>query len=68
MIERTVPLALDELAQLVSRRLSPSESLSQLVNLIQQAFASDVCSVYLVEPNRAHLVLAATIGLLPDAV
>ena len=35
MIERTVPLTLDELAQLVSRRLSPAETLDQLVQLIQ---------------------------------
>jgi len=31
--------------------------------VIQQRFRSDVCSVYLVEPDRLHLVLSATIGL-----
>ncbi|MFO0818600.1 MAG: alpha-glucan family phosphorylase [Pirellulales bacterium] len=68
MIERTVPVTLDELAHLVSGRLSPSDALGQLVQMIQQAFESDVCSVYLVETNRAHLTLAATVGLKADSV
>src|SRR5689334_85131 len=54
---------LEEISHLVSRRGSPSETLTNIVNLIQRRFATDVCSVYLLEPDRATLVLAATIGL-----
>ncbi|HND55417.1 MAG TPA: alpha-glucan family phosphorylase, partial [Pirellulaceae bacterium] len=66
--DKSLPLTLEELAQLVSRRLTPAETLTQLVELIQRELRSDVCSVYLVEPSRSHLVLAATHGLLADAV
>lgn len=59
---------LEEVSQLVSRRGSPSETLTNIVELIQQRFATDVCSVYLLEPDRATLVLAATVGLRPDSV
>src|SRR5262249_31865228 len=31
-------------------------------------FTTDVCSVYLLEPDRANLVLAATVGLRPESV
>ena len=44
------------------------ETLGNIVRLIQQRFASDVCSVYLLEPDRSTLVLAATIGLRPESV
>ncbi|MEQ1757671.1 MAG: alpha-glucan family phosphorylase [Vicinamibacterales bacterium] len=59
---------LEEISQLVSRRGSPSETLTNIVELIQQRFATDVCSVYLLEPDRATLMLAATIGLRPESV
>ena len=47
---------------------NPSETLTNIVELIQRRFDTDVCSVYLLEPDRANLVLAATIGLRPDSV
>jgi len=59
---------LEEISQLVSRRGSPSETLANIVELIQRRFATDVCSVYLLEPDRATLVLAATVGLRPEGV
>src|SRR6202050_4562244 len=34
-----------------------------VVALIAKRFETDVCSVYLIEPDRANLVLAATVGL-----
>src|SRR6186713_1275399 len=61
-------LTLEEIGQLVSGSGNPSETLTNIVNLIQQRFASDVCSVYLLEPDRSTLVLAATIGLRPESV
>jgi signal transduction protein with GAF and PtsI domain len=42
--------------------------LTNIVNLIQQRFGTDVCSVYLLEPDRSSLVLAATVGLRPESV
>jgi starch phosphorylase len=62
------PLTADEVAQLVSTTGSPFETLTNLVHLIHRRFQTDVCSVYLLEPDRASLVLAATIGLRPDGV
>ena len=59
---------LEEISHLVSGSGNPSETLTNIVNLIQQRFATDVCSVYLLEPDRTTLVLAATIGLRQEGV
>ena len=59
---------LEEIGHLVSRSGNPSETLTNIVNLIQQRFDTDVCSVYLLEPDRTTLVLAATVGLRPESV
>ncbi len=59
---------LEEIGRLVSTSGHPAETLSNIVHLIQRRFASDVCSVYLLEPDRANLVLAATIGLRQESV
>ena len=37
-----------------------------VVALIARRFQTDVCSAYLLEPDRANLVLAATLGLRPQ--
>lgn len=58
----------DEIARLVSQHGNASETLTNVAHLIQRRFASDVCSVYLLEPDRSNLVLAATIGLRPESV
>ena len=58
----------DEITRLVSESGDAAETLSNLVRLIQQRFGTDVCSVYLLEPDRSTLVLAATIGLRPESV
>src|SRR5262245_45665269 len=59
---------IDELSLLVSRNGNPSETLTNVVTLIRQRFNTDVCSIYLLEPDRANLVLAATEGLRPESV
>jgi starch phosphorylase len=66
----TPPLlwTLEEISVLVSRSGNPSETLTNIVHVIQQRFSTDVCSVYLLEPDRATLVLAATIGLRAESV
>lgn len=60
---------LEEVSRLVvSHSGNASETLTNIARLIQQRFQSDVCSVYLLEPTRIQLVLAATIGLSPTSV
>jgi starch phosphorylase len=59
---------LEEISRLISERGNATETLTNVVNLIQRRFETDVCSVYLLEPDRANLVLAATIGLRQDCV
>ncbi|MGE0445813.1 MAG: alpha-glucan family phosphorylase [Vicinamibacterales bacterium] len=59
---------LEEIGHLVSGSGNPSETLTNIVHLIQRRFGTDVCSVYLLEADRTTLVLAATIGLRPESV
>lgn len=59
---------LEEVGRLVSHSGDASETLANVVLLIQRRFQTDVCSVYLIEADRVSLVLAATIGLRPDSV
>jgi glycogen phosphorylase len=56
-----------DLARAVSRG-GPAQTLDNLVNLVQRQFRTDVCSIYLVKPDRMTLVLAATVGLRPGSV
>ncbi|MEO7273728.1 MAG: alpha-glucan family phosphorylase, partial [Vicinamibacterales bacterium] len=58
----------EEIGRLVSQSGNPAETLNNLVHLIKQRFDTDVCSVYLLEADRASLVLAATIGLRAEGV
>ena len=59
---------LEEISHLVSHSGNAAETLANVVKLIQQRFKTDVCSVYLLQPDRSNLVLAATVGLLPQSV
>ena len=59
---------LEEISHLVSNSGNPAETLANIVKLIQQRFTTDVCSVYLLEPDRATLVLAATVGLKQEGI
>ena len=62
------PWTPDALRRLVSPTGNAAETLTNIVHLIQRRFTTDVCSAYLLEPDRANLVLAATIGLNPESV
>ena len=66
--EGSVLWTLEEIGRLISQSGNPAETLTNIVHLIQRRFETDVCSVYLLEPDRANLVLAATIGLRPESV
>jgi signal transduction protein with GAF and PtsI domain len=60
---------LEEISRLVvSHAGDPSETLTNIARLLQERFTSDVCSVYLLDADRRHLVLSATIGLQPSSV
>jgi starch phosphorylase len=61
-------LTLEEIGNLAKEGGKPAETLMNLVALIASRFHTDVCSAYLLEPDRAHLVLAATLGLRPQCV
>ncbi len=61
-------LTVDEIHNLAKDAGKPAETLTNLVALIAGRFKTDVCSVYLLEPDRANLVLAATVGLRPQCV
>ena len=60
---------LEQISRLVvSHTGDPSETLTNIARAIQQQFKSEVCSVYLLDADRRHLELAATIGLHPSSV
>src|ERR1700734_4240994 len=61
-------LSLDEISPLAAEGGKPAETLANVVALIAKRFRTDVCSAYLLEPDRANLVLAATVGLKHDCV
>ena len=61
-------LTLDELGQLATAGTRPAHTLMNVVALIANRFEADVCSAYLLEPDRANLVLAATVGLRPECI
>src|SRR6202050_5858636 len=61
-------LTLEEIAALAKEGGKPAETLMNVVALIARRFQTEVCSAYLLEPDRANLVLAATLGLRPECV
>jgi starch phosphorylase len=61
-------LTLEEIANLAAEEGQPAETLMNVVALIAKRFESDVCSAYLLEPDRANLVLAATVGLRRECI
>jgi starch phosphorylase len=61
-------LRLDEIANLAAEGGQPAETLMNVVALIARRFGTDVCSAYLLEPDRANLVLAATLGLRRECI
>ncbi|MGA7168363.1 MAG: hypothetical protein WBX08_04390, partial [Candidatus Sulfotelmatobacter sp.] len=67
---REVPdvLTLEEISNLAAEEGQPAETLMNVVALIAKRFNTDVCSAYLLEPDRANLVLAATVGLRRECI
>jgi starch phosphorylase len=61
-------LTVEEIGHLAAEGGQPAETLMNVVALIARRFQTDVCSAYLLEPDRANLVLAATLGLRPQCI
>jgi starch phosphorylase len=61
-------LTWEEVASLTAEPGKPAETLMNVVALIARRFGTEVCSAYLLEPDRANLVLAATLGLRRECV
>lgn len=61
-------LTLEEIGNLAEESGKPAETLMNVVALIAARFKTDVCSIYLLEPDRANLVLAATVGLRSECI
>ena len=53
--------SLDDIGRLASVTGNAAETLTNVVHLIQRRFGTDVCSVYLLGPDRTNLILAATV-------
>jgi starch phosphorylase len=64
----TSSLTLENLGSLIAQSGRPAETLANLVQIVQKHFQTDVCSVYLIEPDRTTLVLAATVGLRAESI
>src|SRR5271170_573912 len=61
-------LTLEEITNLTEEGGKPADTLMNVVALIASRFNTDVCSAYLLEPDRSNLVLAATLGLHPRCI
>src|SRR5256714_342368 len=66
--DTTHVLTLEDLGNLTRETGNPAETLMNVAALIANRFQTDVCSAYLLEPDRATLVLAATVGLRPQCI
>src|SRR5581483_1497250 len=61
-------LTLEDITSLTEEGGRPADTLMNVVALIAARFRTDVCSAYLLEPDRSNLVLAATLGLHPRCI
>jgi len=61
-------LTLEEITNLTEDGRKPADTLLNVVALIATRFRTEVCSAYLLEPDRSNLVLAATLGLHPRCI
>jgi starch phosphorylase len=66
--ETSPVLSLEEITNLTEEGGKPADTLMNVVALIATRFRTDVCSAYLLEPDRSNLVLAATLGLHPSCI
>ncbi len=55
LLDADYVLTLEEIAALAAEGGKPAETLMNVVALIAKRFQTDVCSAYLLEPDRANL-------------
>ena len=67
-IDANHTLTLEEVKKLREDGGKPADTLMNVVALIAARFNTDVCSAYLLEPDRSNLVLAASLGLHPACI
>jgi len=67
-MDANLVLTLEEVTSLARDGGKPADTLMNLVALIASRFRTDVCSAYLLEPDRSNLVLGATVGLHPGCI
>jgi signal transduction protein with GAF and PtsI domain len=68
VIDANHVLTMEEITNLTHEGGKPADTLLNVVALIATRFRTDVCSAYLLEPDRSNLVLAATLGLHPRCI
>ena len=68
LLDASHVLTFEEIANLAGEGGKPAETLMNVVALIARRFRTEVCCVYLLEPDRINLVLAATVGLRPQCI
>ena len=61
-------LTMEEITNLTEEGGKPADTLMNVVALIASRFRTDVCSAYLLQPDRSNLVLAASLGLHPRCI
>ena len=66
--DASLVLTVEEISNLAAEGGKPADTLMNVVALIAARFKTDVCSAYLLEPDRSNLVLAATLGLHPRSI
>ncbi len=59
---------LEDIFKTLTTSQNPEQSLEQIVQMVAERFAADVCSVYVYDPSENKLVLKATVGLNRESV
>jgi signal transduction protein with GAF and PtsI domain len=59
---------LEEISRIITGSRRPEDALNKIVVLVAGKFSTDVCSVYLLDKEKNHLVLRATVGLRKETV
>ena len=67
-LEDSRVLTTEEISALANNGGKPAETLMNVCALIARRAQVDVCCVYLLEPDRINLVLAASLGLRPQSI
>src|SRR5260370_30981638 len=67
-LDATYVLTLEKIGNLAAEGGKPSETLTNVGALFARRFKTDVCSAYLLEPDRINLLLSPTLELRPQCV